>query len=135
VAQPSAPPANARLAAWLEGHHLTHGLSGYWQSSIVTLDSGARVTIRAVAGRGDGLVPYQWESKTTWFDPGTARANFVVLDSQPGFFNQWSNSTPVLRTFGPPAATYHTGPYTVLVWPANLLAALTRPGSGTPPPR
>jgi hypothetical protein len=124
VAQPPAPPANARLAAWLEGHHLTHGLSGYWQASIVTLDSGGRVTVRAMVDHGDGLVPYRWESKRTWFDPGPAQANFVVLDSQPGFFNHWMYGTQVRNVFGPPAATYHTGPYTVLVWKTNLLDRL-----------
>jgi hypothetical protein len=124
VAQPPAPPANARLATWLEGHHLTQGLSGYWQASAVTLDSGGRVTVRAVVNHGDGLVPYRWESKRTWFDPGAGQANFVVLDSQAGFFNHWMYGTEVRNVFGPPAATYHTGPYTVLVWKANLLDRL-----------
>jgi hypothetical protein len=26
--------------------------------------------------------------------------------------------------FGPPARTYHTGPYTILVWNQNLLSRL-----------
>jgi hypothetical protein len=124
VAQPPVPAANARLAAWLEGHHLDHGLSGYWQASSVTLDSGGRVTIRAVVNHGDGLVPYRWESKSTWFDPAAAQANFVVLDSQPGFFNYWMYGAQVRNVFGPPAATYHTGPYRVLVYHGNLLDRL-----------
>jgi hypothetical protein len=124
MAQPPAPPANARLAAWLEGHHLTQGLSGYWQASSVTLDSGGRVRIRAVVNHGAGLVPYRWESKRTWFDPGAEQPNFVVLDSQAGFFSHWMYSTEARNVFGPPAATYHTGPYTVLVWKANLLDRL-----------
>jgi hypothetical protein len=130
VAQPPVPAANTRLAVWLEAHHLTHGLSGYWQASSVTLDSGGRVTIRAVATNGAGLAPYGWESKTTWFDPGTARADFVVLDSQPGFFNRWMYETQVRNAFGQPAATYRTGPYTVLVWNGNLLSQLTRRAPG-----
>jgi hypothetical protein len=124
VAQPPAPPANTSLATWLEAHHLTQGLSGYWQASSVTLDSGGRVTIRAVVNHGDGLVPYEWESKRTWFDPGAGQPSFVVLDSQAGFFNHWMHGTEVRNVFGPPAATYHTGPYTVLVWKANLLDRL-----------
>ena len=48
LAQPVSPPANARLAVWLEQHHLSHGLSGYWQSSVVTAGSGGAVTIRAL---------------------------------------------------------------------------------------
>ncbi len=48
LAQPVSPPANARLAVWLEQHHLIHGLSGYWQGSVVTAGSGGAVTIRAL---------------------------------------------------------------------------------------
>ena len=59
LAQPVSPPANVRLASWLQQHHLSHGLSGYWQASVVTADSGGTVTIRALttsAGRA-GAVP------------------------------------------------------------------------------
>src|SRR5208282_4184494 len=49
LTQPSAPPANTSLASWLESHHLTYGLSGYWTSSSVTVDSGNRVQVRALA--------------------------------------------------------------------------------------
>jgi hypothetical protein len=48
AAQPSAPAANRQLATWLAAHNLTYGIGGYWQSSIVTLDSEGQVTIRAV---------------------------------------------------------------------------------------
>ena len=48
LTQPSAPPANTSLASWLEAHHLTYGLSGYWTSSSVTVDSGNRVQVRAL---------------------------------------------------------------------------------------
>ena len=124
LAQPTVPPANARLASWLQAHHLDHGLSGYWQASSVTLDSGGQVTIRAVVNHGPGLVPYQWESKSTWFDPASQQANFVVLQNQPGFFNYWMPVSEVHTVFGQPAATYRTGPYTVLVWHRNLLTSL-----------
>jgi hypothetical protein len=73
---------------------------------------------------GAGLVPYQWESKSTWYDPRSRRANFVVLDSQPGFFNYWEPAGAVRAVFGPPARTYRTGPYTILVWNQNLLSRL-----------
>jgi hypothetical protein len=128
LAQPPAPPANARLAAWLQARHLDHGLSGYWQASSVTLDSGGRVTVRAVADHLGGLVPYRWETKRAWFDPAIARADFVVLDSQPGFFTSWGRAASVRDVFGPPAATYRTGPYTVLVYHGNLLQSLRQWG-------
>ena len=46
--RPPISPATAPLAAWLEAHGLTYGIAGYWDASIVTLQSGNRVQIRAV---------------------------------------------------------------------------------------
>ena len=126
LAQPVSPPANVRLASWLQQHHLSHGLSGYWQGSVVTADSGGKVTIRALTTSAGRLVPYRWEAKRSWYDPGTQDVNFVVLQDQPGFFNYWEPVSQVTATFGPPSQTFRTGPYTVLVWPRNLLPALGR---------
>jgi hypothetical protein len=120
VAQPSAPPANQQLAAFLAGHHLTDGVGGYWQSSIVTVDSDGAVAVRAVYA--DTLRPYPWESKASWYDPRSQRATFLVTDSQPGFFNYWQPSPAALAAYGPPAHTYRFGPYTVFVWDKNVLA-------------
>jgi hypothetical protein len=124
LTQPTTLPANARLAAWLATHHLTHGLSGYWQASSVTLGSSGQVTVRALVTHFSGLVPYRWEAKRTWFDSQTQYADFVVLDHQPGFFNYWAPAHQVHDVFGTPAATYRTGPYTILVWHQNLLTTL-----------
>ncbi len=120
AAQPSVLPANAQLAAFLAEHHLTDGVGGYWQSSIVTVDSDGAVTVRAVSA--DTLRPYRWEAKGSWYDPASQRASFLVTDSQAGFFNHWEPSASALAALGPPVRTYHVGPYTVLVWNTNLLA-------------
>jgi len=119
LTQPSAPPANTRLASWLVEHHLTYGLSGYWTSSSVAVDSGQRVKVRA-------LMQYTlkrdlWMSNLDWYNPKLHYANFIVLDSQPGFFSHWEPRALVRRYFGVPAQTYHTGPYTIMVWHRNLL--------------
>src|SRR5580700_2768678 len=119
AAQPPVPPANAQLATFLAEHHLTSGVSGYWLSSIVTVGSDGAVTIRAVQ---PSLRPYLWEAKGSWYDAGSQRATFLVTDSQAGFFNHWEPSASALAALGPPARTYHVGPYTVLVWNTNLLA-------------
>jgi hypothetical protein len=119
AAQPSVPPANAQLATFLAEHHLTSGVSGYWLSSIVTVGSDGAVAVRAVQ---PSLRPYLWEAKGSWYDPGSQRATFLVTDSQAGFFNHWEPSASALAALGPPARTYHVGPYTVLVWNTNLLA-------------
>ena len=56
-AQPSVPPMNARLVTFLSAHHLTSGIGGYWQSSVVTVGSDGAVTIRAVSLSPPGAVP------------------------------------------------------------------------------
>ena len=119
AAQPPVPPANAKLAAFLADHHLTSGIAGYWQSSIVTVDSNGAVTVRAVWA--DTLRPYPWEAKASWYDPRSNRATFLVTDRQPGFFNYFQPGAVALARYGPPARTYQVGPYTVLVWDKNLL--------------
>ncbi len=124
LTQPPAPPANARLASWLAAHHLTHGLSGYWQAGSVTLDRSGRVVIRPLVDHFGGLVPYQWEASRSWFGWRSHDANFIVLDQQPGYFSYWSPAREVRAVFGPPAATYRTGSYTIMVWRQNLLATL-----------
>jgi hypothetical protein len=122
LAQPSVPPANARLASWLLQHRLTYGLSGYWTSSSVTVSSGRRVKVRA-------LMQYTlrrdlWMAKASWYDPKEHYANFVVLDRQPGTFSHWEPRFLIRKYFGVPARTYRTGPYTIMVWDRNLLKAI-----------
>ncbi len=48
AATPAAPDPFARLEAFLRQHHLTDGIGGYWDSSVITVDTGGAVTIRAV---------------------------------------------------------------------------------------
>ena len=118
------PPANASLAPWLLDHHLTYGLSGYWTSSSVTVDSGGRVQIRALLQYS--LKRDLWMSNVVWYDPKLHYANFIVLDSRPGFMNHWEPRALIRKYFGRPARIYHTGPYTVLVWNRNLLNSIPR---------
>jgi hypothetical protein len=124
LSQPTAPPANTSLGPWLLGHHLTYGLSGYWTSSSITVESGGRVEIRA-------LMQYTmkrdlWMSNVSWYNPKLHDANFIVLDSRPGFMNHWEPRALILKYFGRPARIYHSGPYTVLVWNRNLLTSVPR---------
>jgi hypothetical protein len=126
AAQPPAPAMNTQLARFLAAHHLTHGVGGYWLSSVVTVGSDGAVTVRAVYP--GNLKPDLWEAKASWFDPATQRATFLVTSSKPGFFNHWEPSQAALAAYGPPARTYHVGPYTVYVWNRNLF--LCRTGRG-----
>jgi hypothetical protein len=117
----------APLASWLEAHGLTYGLSDYWSSSTVTLQSGNRVKIRAISmvptpGAPSGYVPHApyWETNALWYDPSRNDATFVVARMtghySPAFYE---------GLFGPPVATYHvTKTWTILDYQRNLLREL-----------
>ncbi len=125
VVQPSVPAANDQLAGFLAAHHLTSGIGGYWESSVVTVGSDGAVTIRAVLT--GTLQPDLWEAKGAWYDPGSHQATFLVTDSQSGFFHHWQPAAAALAALGRPARTYRTGPYTVYVWDKNLLVQVAQP--------
>jgi hypothetical protein len=119
LAQPAQPMANTALASWLEEHHLTYGLSGYWTSSSVTVDSDGAVDVRA-------LMQYTirrdlWMTDEQWYNPALHYANFIVLDGQPGYFSHWEPTALIKKYFGTPDRVYHDGQYTILVWNHNLL--------------
>jgi hypothetical protein len=124
LTQAAVPPQNSALVPWLTAHHLSYGLGGYWQASSVTVASDGRVAIRALAG--GSTRPYLWLAKTSWYDPASHRASFVVIDTRAAASDAWLPRAAVERYFGRPARTYHTGPYTILVWDKNLLASIRR---------
>ena len=57
LSQPPVAAQNQQLTSWLAARHLHTGLSGYWESNVVTLTSGERVQIRLVTATRRGLVP------------------------------------------------------------------------------
>ncbi len=124
LSQPPAAAQNQQLTSWLEARRLHTGLSGYWESNVVTLTSGGRVQIRLVSQSGGRLVPGTFEGTASWYDPDRNTANFVVLSPVVAGYPGFSPERAVLATFGQPARTYHVGSYTVLVWNRNLLSAL-----------
>jgi hypothetical protein len=126
ISQPPVAAQNQQIASWLVARHLHTGLSGYWESNVVTLTSGDRVQIRTVALSGGRLTPSTLESKAEWYDPDRNTANFVVLFPGVAGYPGFAGERAVLATFGRPARTYHVGSYTVLVWNSNLLSRLSR---------
>lgn len=126
--QPIATPAHQDLADWLVAHHLTDGLAGYWESNIVTLDSGGRVRVASLIGGGTTAQPY--ESDSAWFDPAVSRANFIVTVSSPPADVPVVKPKVVLARFGSPARTYHFREYTIMVYNYNLLTRVTVPSLG-----
>jgi hypothetical protein len=125
ISQPPMAAQNQQLTSWLMARHLHTGLSGYWESNVVTLTSGDQVQIRQVALSGGRLIPSTFESKTQWYDPKRNSANFVVLFPGVAGYPGFTPEQAVLATFGKPARTYHVGSYTVLVWDRNLLSDLS----------
>lgn len=104
----------AQLEAYLEAHNLTYGIGGYWNASVITVDTGGRVTIRAVSPAC--LQQYSWENKPTWYDPKQQSANFLLLDNVSGYFSQFGasgTSLDVLNALNPGSGhqTLGTGGY------------------------
>ena len=123
VVRSAAPPDGSQVASWLEAHHLRYGLGGYWESSIVTVDTGGQVKVRAVVK--NTMAPYLWLAKPSWYDSAAQQANFVVLDSTRSYL-YWEPRAVIAKYFGRPAHEYNVGPFTVMVWDRNLLSSIPR---------
>jgi hypothetical protein len=127
--QPKAVPPSSQLAVWLEAHHLTSGLAGYWESNIATLDSGGRVRLASVVRGGTTAEPY--ESNAAWYNPAISRANFIVS------YSRSMDASPVMPSavrarYGTPAHVYHFEGYTIMVYDYNLLTRVTVPAGPWP---
>ena len=123
VAQPASPLPTAQVASWLQAHHLRYGLGGYWESSIVTVETGGQVEVRALLK--NNMERDLWQAKPSWYDPASQQANFIVLSSVPGYLN-WEPRALIRKYFGRPAREYTVGPFTVMVWDRNLLPSIPR---------
>src|SRR6202167_850670 len=65
-------------------NNLSYGLGGYWDASVITVDTGGAVTIRAVSP--SCMQPYEWENKLDWYVPSENVANFLLLSNESGYF-------------------------------------------------
>jgi hypothetical protein len=120
AAQPQTPPANTALTGWLRQHGLSSGLSGYWEASTVTLESGGAITMGSIVSLRSGkLAPRHWEQDMRLYDPADHYASFVVLAPDSPF-----TGPDAVRTFGQPAGVYRFKSYTIMVWRKNLLPDL-----------
>jgi len=125
-----APPARTHtpaLASWLERHHLSQGIAGFWQANSVTLDSGGRVTIRAVRGYPvPGLNPYPWELDVALDNSRAYDVNFLVATAPRSQGGSTVTEPMAIARFGKPRRVYRYEQYTILVWRENLLSVLGR---------
>ncbi len=121
LAHSPVPPQAQRLTNWLEAHHLRYGLGNSALGSVVTVSSDGRVALRPLRVDRHRLAPGGWEAEQSWFGPRQHDATFAALLGTPP-------APPVADfrlVFGPPAAIYHIGRYTVLTWDReNLLTRL-----------
>jgi hypothetical protein len=124
VAHPQAAPRNVGLTAWLTRHHLTSGFAAYWEASSVTVDSGGAITLLSVTDGGPHgrLVPQRWETDVR-LAAKMPPATFVIVSP-----TEKLRSSAAVATFGTPARSYRYGPFTILVWPGNLLPGFARAG-------
>jgi hypothetical protein len=143
---PAAPEPYTQLVSYLESKGLTYGIGGYWESSVITVESGGQVTIRAVTPAC--LQPYEWESKSDWYDATQHSANFLLLDNVPGYFSKFNPAAAALlllnNWYGKPRfdniGTFQMVrgnqqfQYVARVYPGNLLAGLPRLQSTMPNP-
>jgi hypothetical protein len=124
--RPPATPTSARLATWLEAHGLTYGLGGYWDASALTVQSGGRVDVRALAlmyNHGPTrFAAYDWETNATWYDPKQHDATFVIADRPHSYVNDNFTVAVIEQHLpGHPVATYRVAGHVVLVYRTNLL--------------
>jgi len=112
-----AADAQQQLADWLTARDLKQGYGQYWSAGIVTILSGGKTTVHALAAGPDGkLVPFVWISSSAWFkQPDIAATDrFIVVDTRPT--DPMITQENVLSTFGEPQAMHHVGPYIVDVY-------------------
>lgn len=110
VGGPAVRQPAARLAAYLEAHHLENGLGDYWTAALTTVESGGRVRVRPVIDAPDGTVQrYERQSDASWYRH--RRFGFVVYDAALPLVTEQT----VAATFGAPEAVRSFGPYRVVV--------------------
>ena len=125
AAQPAAAVPTASLSAWLKAHGLTYGLAGYWDSSVITLQSGNQVQVRAVTMYGSQVFRYDWETNTLWFDASRHDATFVITDLAGGGLSPSAESY-----FGKPVTIEHVAQWTILIYQKNLLEQVAIAATG-----
>jgi hypothetical protein len=121
--RPPATPAAVRLATWLEAHRLTYGISGYWDASAVTVQSGDRVQVRAITlAYHDGhrrVAAFDWETKASWYDASQHDATFVIADRHRG--HDYYLPDVFKRYLPRPVASYQVAGCVIMVYRTNLL--------------
>ena len=115
---------NQKVGFWLERHHMTYGLAGYWNASSVTVATGGNVKVRPVRTYQDSVVTTNFQTDSTWYDPKQHYANFVIWTQKAFCGNLCLTKAGLQGAFGQPARTVHLGQYIVLIYNRNLLTSV-----------
>ena len=100
-------------------------LAGYWNSSAITLQSGNRVQVHAVIMDGRQVIPYLWETNTSWYDASRHEATFVITDLAGNGLSPSAESY-----FGKPYKIEHVAHWAILIYQRNLLEQVAIAGTG-----
>jgi hypothetical protein len=121
ASHPAKPNPNKVVAVWLQQHHLTYGLAGYWNASSITAETGGDVSVRPIRTYQNYVLTTNFENNVTWFDPTKHYANFVVWIQNHHCGNLCLTNQGLTGSFGKPAHTYYVGNYIVFTYNKNLL--------------
>jgi hypothetical protein len=121
ASHPAKPNPNHVVAVWLQQHHLTYGLAGYWNASSITAETGGAVNVRPIRTYQNYVLTTNFENNKEWFDPTKHKANFVVWIQNHHCGNLCLTKEGLDGAFGPPAHTYYVDNYIVFVYNKNLL--------------
>jgi hypothetical protein len=113
--------SNQTLAAWLEQHHLSYGLSGYWNAAPTTIYSGESVQVRQIVPVPGGFAPDAWGAKKQWYEAASHDANFVITQDDDQLHDSPLTPAVAEASFGKPTAVYQVDGFTILIYPYNLL--------------
>lgn len=124
--QQSQPPYAHKVEAWLKQNGYTSGIGGYWASHSITVGSGGGIWVIPVNTGPRGIQEYDWESKSTWYDPAKNYANFLVIDGTTPTALAYATPQRAIKQFGPPVRTVDISGWEVMVWNKNLLEEVPR---------
>ena len=126
AAQPRAVNGDEVLADWLAGHGLRYGLGGA-SANVVTVDSGGRTEVAAVAVRDGRVRPLLYQSPAAAYDPRQHDATFLITGAPAARAGDAPEAIPaaaVRATFGQPARMYRFDGFTIEAWNVNLLTKM-----------
>jgi hypothetical protein len=125
VTWPTQVNPNRKVAFWLERHHLTYGLAGYWNASAITVETGGNVKVRPVRTYQTSIVTTNVQTNSTWYDPNQHYASFVIWTPHNRCGDVCLTKWGLKNAFGPPARVVDLGQYQILIYHWNLLTSIT----------